>query len=132
MSDARKRFTAEVIPTILFPKAIEKINWHKENGHRVIVVTASCDAWLGDWTQANGVGNPLHRNGIERWRLHRRPLQTKLPWKGKGKPREATFELGRLLRNLRLWQRPWRQSDVVNRHSSAHAGVGGLGLRPFI
>ena len=51
MTDARKRFTAEIIPNILFPKAIEKINWHKEQGHRVIVVTASCDAWLGDWTQ---------------------------------------------------------------------------------
>ncbi len=49
MTVARKQFTAEVIPTILFPKAIEKINWHKEQGHRVIVVTASCDAWLGDW-----------------------------------------------------------------------------------
>ena len=50
MTDARKRFTAEVIPNILFPKAIEKINWHKEQGHRIIVVTASCNAWLGDWT----------------------------------------------------------------------------------
>ncbi len=51
MTDARKRFTSEVIPTILFPKAIEKINWHKEKGHRIIVVTASCDAWLGDWAK---------------------------------------------------------------------------------
>ncbi|MDP6908149.1 MAG: HAD-IB family hydrolase [Flavobacteriales bacterium] len=50
MTDARKLFTKEVIPTILFPKAIERINWHKEQGHRVIVVTASCDAWLRDWT----------------------------------------------------------------------------------
>lgn len=52
MADARKRFTAEIIPTILFPKAIEKINWHKEQAHRVIVVTASCDAWLSDWAWA--------------------------------------------------------------------------------
>ena len=51
MTDARRRFTSEVIPTILFPKAITKINWHKEQGHRIIVVTASCDAWLGDWTK---------------------------------------------------------------------------------
>jgi phosphatidylglycerophosphatase C len=51
MTDARRRFTSEIIPTILFPKAIEKINWHKEHGHRIIVVTASCDAWLGDWTK---------------------------------------------------------------------------------
>ncbi len=50
MNEARKRFTAEVIPKILFPKALERITWHKEQGHRIIVVTASCDAWLGDWT----------------------------------------------------------------------------------
>jgi phosphatidylglycerophosphatase C len=55
MTDARKRFTSEVIPTILFPKAIAKINWHKEQGHRVVVVTASCDAWLGDWTKQTGL-----------------------------------------------------------------------------
>ncbi len=55
MADARKRFTAEIIPTLLFPKAMEKINWHKEQGHRVIVVTASCNAWLGDWADALGV-----------------------------------------------------------------------------
>ncbi|MFC2175609.1 HAD-IB family hydrolase [Bacteroidota bacterium] len=52
MTAARKRFTEEVIPTILFPNAIKRIKWHQEQGHRVIVVTASCDAWLGDWTKA--------------------------------------------------------------------------------
>ena len=51
MNDARKRFTSEIIPSILFPKAIEKIAWHKEQGHRIIVVTASCGAWLEDWTK---------------------------------------------------------------------------------
>ncbi|MFT6027936.1 MAG: phosphatidylglycerophosphatase C, partial [Bacteroidia bacterium] len=33
MIDARKRFTAEIIPNILFSKALEKIKWHKEQGH---------------------------------------------------------------------------------------------------
>lgn len=55
MADARKRFTVEVIPTILFPKALDRIQWHKNQGHRIIVVTASCDAWLGDWTNQMGL-----------------------------------------------------------------------------
>jgi HAD superfamily hydrolase (TIGR01490 family) len=55
MADARKRFTAEVIPTILFPKALDRIQWHKDQGHRIIVVTASCDAWLGDWSNQMGL-----------------------------------------------------------------------------
>ncbi len=55
MTEARERFTKEVLPNILFPKALERISWHKENGHRIIVVTASCDAWLGDWTNQMGL-----------------------------------------------------------------------------
>lgn len=55
MMDARARFTKEIIPTILFPKALERIDWHKEQGHRIIVVTASCDAWLGTWTEEMGL-----------------------------------------------------------------------------
>ena len=55
MADARRRFTKDIIPTILFPKAIAKINWHREQGHRIIVVTASCDAWLGDWAADMGL-----------------------------------------------------------------------------
>lgn len=50
MDDARAKFTAEVLPNILFPKALERIQWHKDQGHRIIVVTASCAAWLSDWT----------------------------------------------------------------------------------
>ena len=55
MTEARKRFTESIIPNILFAKAIERIKWHQAEGHRVIVVTASCDAWLGDWTKQMGL-----------------------------------------------------------------------------
>jgi phosphatidylglycerophosphatase C len=55
MMEARGRFTKEVIPTILFPKAVDRINWHRQEGHRVVVVTASCDAWLGDWANQMGL-----------------------------------------------------------------------------
>lgn len=55
MTEARKSFTESIIPNILFAKAIERIKWHQAEGHRVIVVTASCDAWLGDWTKQMGL-----------------------------------------------------------------------------
>lgn len=55
MMEARSRFTKEIIPNILFPKALDRIDWHKEQGHRIIVVTASCDAWLGDWAREMGL-----------------------------------------------------------------------------
>lgn len=55
MKEARSRFTKQIIPKILFSNALERIDWHKEQGHRIVVVTASCDAWLGDWVHEMGL-----------------------------------------------------------------------------
>ncbi len=41
------------IDKILRPKAIEKINWHKEQGHKVVVVSASIECWLRPWCKKN-------------------------------------------------------------------------------
>ncbi len=37
------------IDTILRPKAMEKIAWHKEQGHKVVIVSASIECWLKPW-----------------------------------------------------------------------------------
>ena len=41
------------IDTILRPKAMEKISWHKEQGHTVAVVSASIECWLKPWCDRN-------------------------------------------------------------------------------
>lgn len=43
------------IDKILRPKAIEKINWHKNQGHKVVVVSASIECWLRLWCEKNGL-----------------------------------------------------------------------------
>ena len=43
------------IDKILRPKAIEKINWHKNQGHKVVVVSASIECWLRPWCEKNGL-----------------------------------------------------------------------------
>ena len=43
------------IDKILRPKAIEKINWHKNQGHKVVVVSASIEFWLRPWCEKNGL-----------------------------------------------------------------------------
>ncbi|WP_148571065.1 HAD-IB family hydrolase [Aliarcobacter cryaerophilus] len=43
------------IDKILRLKAIEKINWHKNQGHKVVVVSASIDCWLRPWCEKNGL-----------------------------------------------------------------------------
>ena len=43
------------IDKILRPKAMEKISWHKAQGHKVVIVSASIDCWLHPWCEKNGL-----------------------------------------------------------------------------
>jgi HAD superfamily hydrolase (TIGR01490 family) len=43
------RFSAEKISDLIAPAAMEKLNWHIESGHKVVVVSASIDWWLKPW-----------------------------------------------------------------------------------
>ncbi len=43
------------IKTILRPKAMEKIAWHKEQGHKIVIVSASIECWLKPWCDENNL-----------------------------------------------------------------------------
>lgn len=43
------------IDKILRPKAMEKIKWHKAQGHQIVIVSASIDCWLRPWCEKNGL-----------------------------------------------------------------------------
>lgn len=43
------------IDTILRPKAMKKIAWHKEQDHKVVIVSASIECWLKPWCDRNGL-----------------------------------------------------------------------------
>jgi len=43
------------IDKILRPKAMEKIAWHKQQGHKVVVVSASIECCLKPWCEQNGL-----------------------------------------------------------------------------
>lgn len=43
------------IDKILRPKAMEKIKWHKKQGHKIVVVSASIDSWIRPWCEKNGL-----------------------------------------------------------------------------
>ena len=40
------------INNIIRPQALQKINWHKKQGHRVIIVSASMENWLQKWCES--------------------------------------------------------------------------------
>lgn len=44
-----RKFADRVLPKMLRPKAIEKLNWHKEQGHHVYLISASAEPWLEGW-----------------------------------------------------------------------------------
>ena len=50
-----EKFSREIIPKILRPKAIEKLRWHQQEGHRCFVVTASMAYWIKPWALENGL-----------------------------------------------------------------------------
>lgn len=58
-----ERFANEEMPGMLRVGALERVRWHLLEGHRVIVVSASCGAWLRPWCEAQGV--ELIATGLE-------------------------------------------------------------------
>lgn len=44
-----RRFSAEIVPKICYQAALQKIEWHKQHNHRVIILTASSPLWIAPW-----------------------------------------------------------------------------------
>jgi len=47
-------YSLEHIDKIVRKQAIEKLNWHKSQNHKIVVVSASLDCWLRPWCKRNG------------------------------------------------------------------------------
>lgn len=48
-----KEYSLFHLDNIVKPSALEKINWHKHQGHKVVVVSASIECWLQPWCGKN-------------------------------------------------------------------------------
>jgi len=48
-----KNFNSEILAKIIRKKALDRIEWHKKNNDKIVVVTASPDLWLNDWCKKN-------------------------------------------------------------------------------
>lgn len=46
-------FAHAILPKICYPDAIKILNWHKENGHDIYILTASSNIWLEKWCNKN-------------------------------------------------------------------------------
>lgn len=50
-----EEYSLKHIDTILRPKAMKKIIWHKNQGHTVVIVSASIECWLKPWCDRNNL-----------------------------------------------------------------------------
>lgn len=48
------RYSFEKIPKIVNPKALNKIDWHKKQGHELIIISASLEDYIWPWALQNG------------------------------------------------------------------------------
>lgn len=55
LEDKAKSFFESYMNTVLRPNAIEKLKWHKENGDRIVLVSASLDIYLKHWCRDNEI-----------------------------------------------------------------------------
>ncbi|MEI7603490.1 MAG: HAD-IB family hydrolase [bacterium] len=49
-----KRYCEKKLTKILNKDAIEKIKWHKEMQHHLIIISASMENWISPWAERNG------------------------------------------------------------------------------
>jgi phosphatidylglycerophosphatase C len=51
--EVAQKYSLEHIDSIVRTKAMQKIQWHKNEGHKVVIVSASLECWLAPWCKKN-------------------------------------------------------------------------------
>lgn len=46
-------YSLKRLPNIVNDLALNRINWHKKNNHKIIIITASSPLWLSEWCRLN-------------------------------------------------------------------------------
>lgn len=49
------QYAQQCLPKILRPKALERLAWHKREGHKIVVVSASFENYLNVWCKNMGI-----------------------------------------------------------------------------
>lgn len=49
------QFAEQYLSASLRPEAMERIKWHKDSGHKVVIVSGGLDIYLAPWCQKHGL-----------------------------------------------------------------------------
>ena len=55
LRDAGERFAREIVPAALRPEAMARLQWHREQGDTVVVVSGAFDLYLSHWCARHGL-----------------------------------------------------------------------------
>ncbi|WP_296622203.1 HAD family hydrolase [Marivirga sp.] len=50
-----KKFTQQILINQMRPEVLNKMTWHKENDHQIVVVSASPKNWINYWCEDQGI-----------------------------------------------------------------------------
>ncbi|MCG8641781.1 MAG: HAD-IB family hydrolase [Desulfobacterales bacterium] len=50
-----KKFAKDILPSVLRPRAIQQIIWHKNRGDKIVLVSASLSVYLSEWCNEYGI-----------------------------------------------------------------------------
>ncbi len=69
-------YSQNMIPQIVRPQALDRIEWHQAQGDEMVVVSASIDSWLKGWCDSYGLALVCSRleveNGLITGKFHAR------------------------------------------------------------
>jgi phosphatidylglycerophosphatase C len=52
-------FAEQALPGLIRPEAARRVAWHKQQGHRCIVISASLEFYVRHWALNNGIADML-------------------------------------------------------------------------
>ncbi|MBN1331493.1 HAD family hydrolase [Candidatus Dojkabacteria bacterium] len=53
--DKSQKYSLEKLGRIIRPEALDRINWHKKQTHKVLVLSASAENWVRPWAKKEGL-----------------------------------------------------------------------------
>lgn len=59
LETAGQEFAEAIIPKLLKPKAIKYLHWHQQQGHRIILISASPEVYLHPWAKIMGIDDVI-------------------------------------------------------------------------
>jgi HAD-superfamily subfamily IB hydrolase, TIGR01490 len=61
-----QKYAEKKLPAIIRPKALERIQWHQAQKHKVVIISASAEDWLKPWAEGikvDLIASQLDKNG---------------------------------------------------------------------